>query len=244
MTTLVGTDLGVRYGDFRALDGVDIELRPGHITGLIGPNGSGKSTLLHTLAGFLKPTNGRVELGGTDVTTWQPYRRARAGLSIKFQVARVYARMTVAENVQLALQSGRPVRRLLRAADDVVDRERARVLLAPFQLDDHLDVIAGALGHGHQQRLELAMVAAHDPTVLLLDEPTAGMSPDERRSVGEWVTSFADRCAVLIVDHDLDFVRSISTTITVLSQGQHVATGTPAEIEANPDVRRVYLSHV
>jgi branched-chain amino acid transport system ATP-binding protein len=244
MTTLVGTDLGVHYGSFRALDGVDLELQPGQITGLIGPNGSGKSTLLHTLAGFLKPTTGRVELGGIDVTSWQPYRRARGGLSIKFQVARIYTRMTVAENVHLALQAGRPVRRLLRSADDIVDRERARALLAPFQLDDHLDVVAGELGHGHQQRLELAMVAAHEPTVLLLDEPTAGMSADERRSVGEWVTSFADRCAVLIVDHDLDFVRSISTTITVLNQGQHVATGTPAEIEANPDVRRVYLSHV
>jgi len=244
MTTLVGSDLGVRFGSFVALEGVNLELRPGHVTGLIGPNGSGKSTLLHTLAGFLKPTSGRVELAGADVTDWEPYRRARCGLSIKFQVARIYTNMTVAENVNLALQAGRPVRRLLRSADDVADRDRVRTLLVPFQLEDHLDVVAAELGHGHQQRLELAMVAAQDPAVLLLDEPTAGMSPDERRNVGRWVTSFADRCAVLIVDHDLDFVRSISTSITVLNQGRHVATGTPAEIEAHPDVRRVYLSHV
>lgn len=244
MTTLTGTDLGVHYGAFRALDGVGIDLRPGHITGLIGPNGSGKSTLLHTLAGFLQPTTGRVMLGDTDVTALEPYRRARLGLSIKFQVARIYTQLTVAENVLLALQAGRPTRRLLRSGDDRTDRSRAQELLTPFQLDGDLDLVAGELGHGHQQRLELAMVAAHDPKVLLLDEPTAGMSPDERRSVGEWMTSFADRCAVLIVDHDLDFVRSISNTITVLNQGRHVATGTPTEIESNPDVRRVYLSHV
>jgi branched-chain amino acid transport system ATP-binding protein len=244
MTTLTGTELGVHYGAFRALDGVGIHLRPGHITGLIGPNGSGKSTLLHTLAGFLRPTTGRVVLGDIDVTALEPYRRARLGLSIKFQVARIYTQLTVAENILLALQAGRPTRRLLRSADDRSDLARARELLAPFQLDGVLEMIAGELGHGHQQRLELAMVAAHDPKVLLLDEPTAGMSPDERRAVGQWMTSFADRCAVLIVDHDLDFVRSISNTITVLNQGRHIATGTPTEIESNPDVRRVYLSHV
>lgn len=244
MPILAASDIVKRYGPVSALDGAGLEVEPRQIHGLIGPNGSGKSTLMHVIAGRTLPDRGRVELDGRDLTGARPAERARAGLSIKFQLARVYREQTVAENLLLALQVPTSLAGL------VLSRSRARLaprvdtLLVEFGLADQRHRLAGELSHGEQQWLEIAMAMAADPKVLLLDEPTGGMGPQERARTGELIRAAAERCAVVIVEHDLDFIRGLCDRITVLHQGRRVASGTPAEIERDPQVAEVYLTRV
>jgi ABC-type uncharacterized transport system ATPase subunit len=244
MPILAATDIAKRYGTVTALEDAGIEVEPGEIHGLIGPNGSGKSTLMHVIAGRTLPDAGTVTLDGQPITTDRPSERARKGLSIKFQLARVYRAQTVAENLLLALQVGTGLPGL------VLSRSRGRLqpqvetLLADFGLAAVRDRPAGELSHGEQQWLEIAMAMASVPKVLLLDEPTGGMSPQERTRTGELIRAAAARSAVVIVEHDLDFIRVLCDRITVLHQGRRVATGTPAEIERDPRVAEVYLTRV
>jgi ABC-type uncharacterized transport system ATPase subunit len=244
MPILVATDIAKRYGPVTALAEAGLEVESGEIHGLIGPNGSGKSTLMHVIAGRTLPDSGRVELAGREITRERPAERAREGLSIKFQLARVYREQTVAENLLLALQ----VRTSLVSL--VFSRSRRRLepeidaTLEDFGLSRVRDRFAGELSHGEQQWLEIAMTMATAPKVLLLDEPTGGLSPQERTRTGELIRAAAGRCAVVIVEHDLDFIRGLCDRITVLHQGRRVATGTPAEIERDPRVGEVYLTRV
>jgi ABC-type uncharacterized transport system ATPase subunit len=241
---LAASNVEKRYGPVTALADAGIDVEPGEIHGLIGPNGSGKSTLMHVIAGRTLPDAGTVTLDGADITNDRPSRRARKGLSIKFQLARVYRTQTVEENLLLALQVGGSLTGL------VLSRTRGRLepevdrVLADFGLDGVRDRLAGELSHGEQQWLEIAMAMATAPKVLLLDEPTGGMSPQERTRTGELIRAAALRCAVVIVEHDLDFIRGLCDRITVLHQGRRVATGTPAEIERDPRVAEVYLTRV
>lgn len=239
---LRATGIGKRFGTVTALDGAGIELEPSEIHGLIGPNGSGKTTLLHVIAGREPPDAGEVVLDGRDITRDRPATRAREGLSIKFQLPRIYRDQTVEENLLLALQSRTGLLGL------ALSRSRGR--LAPAVQDrlrdaDLVDARgrpAGELSHGEQQWLEIAMAMATAPKVLLLDEPTGGMTAEERSRTGRLIRRAAERCGVVIVEHDLDFIRGLCDRITVLHQGRRVATGTPAEIEAHPDVAEVYLT--
>jgi ABC-type uncharacterized transport system ATPase subunit len=227
-----------------ALADAGIDVEAGEIHGLIGPNGSGKSTLMHVIAGRTPPDAGSVELDGRDITGDRPSARARKGLSIKFQLARVYREQTVEQNLLLALQVGTSLPGL------VLSRSRKRLqpqierALADFGLAGVRDRLAGELSHGEQQWLEIGMAMATEPKVLLLDEPTGGMSPQERARTGELIRAAAERCAVVIVEHDLDFIRGLCDRITVLHQGRRIATGTPAEIERDPRVAEVYLTRV
>jgi branched-chain amino acid transport system ATP-binding protein len=241
---LAATDVQKRYGPVTALADAGIEVAAGEIHGLIGPNGSGKSTLMHVIAGRTLPDSGTVFLDGSDITTDRPSARARKGLSIKFQLARVYREQTVEENLLLALQVSTGLAGL------VFSRSRARLqpeidrALEDFGLAGVRSRPAGELSHGEQQWLEIAMAMATGPKVLLLDEPTGGMSPQERTRTGSLIRAAAQRCAVVIVEHDLDFIRGLCDRITVLHQGRRIATGTPAEIERDPDVAEVYLTRV
>jgi branched-chain amino acid transport system ATP-binding protein len=241
---LAATDVQKRYGPVTALADAGIEVEAGEIHGLIGPNGSGKSTLMHVIAGRTLPDSGAVVLDGADITTDRPSARARKGLSIKFQLARVYREQTVEENLLLALQVSTSLAGL------VFSRSRARLrpeidrALADFGLTAVRSRAAGELSHGEQQWLEIAMAMATEPKVLLLDEPTGGMSPQERTRTGELIRAAAQRCAIVIVEHDLDFIRGLCDRITVLHQGRRIATGTPAEIERDPEVAEVYLTRV
>jgi len=237
-------DIHVAFGTLRALSGVTLAVKAGSVHGLIGPNGSGKSTLLHTLAGKQRAQRGAVLMNGVDVTTAPASKRSRRGLSIKFQLARVYPELTVADNMLLALQAHESLPRL------VLSRSRHRLhqstldRLEQAGLAGCADDKASVLSHGQQQWLEIAMACALDPAVLLLDEPTAGMSPQERRRTGGIIAAAAQRSGVLIVDHDLEFVKDLCTELTVLAQGAVVANGTAAEIEADPLVREVFLTRV
>ena len=233
-----------RFGELKALNEVDLTVESGEFHGLIGPNGSGKSTLLHTIAGGLLPDEGTVSLGGRDVTDWAVSSRTSAGLSIKFQIARVFTELSVYDNVLLALQADQSLARLLGSRSRRALSGRVLESLRSFRLASRANAMAGELSHGEMQWLEIAMALASSPKMLLLDEPTAGMSPEERRVTGELLRPIKAECSILIVEHDLDFIRSFCDVITVLEQGKVLAEGTPAQIEADERVREVYVTRV
>jgi ABC-type branched-subunit amino acid transport system ATPase component len=231
------------FGALTALDGADLTVKPNEVHGLIGPNGSGKSTLLKCIAGGWIPTSGTVTLAGRDITRATPPERAQAGLSIKFQITAVLPQLSVYDNVLLALQAGRGLADLLlsrsrRALDDTVMETLVR-----FRLAGRRDDLAAVLSHGEQQWLEIAMALSRKPKLLLLDEPTAGMSPQERRATGELVAPIKAQCSLLIVEHDLDFIKDICDSLTVLDQGKVIASGPIAEVQASDRVREAYLDH-
>jgi branched-chain amino acid transport system ATP-binding protein len=232
------------FGALRALDDVSVAVEPGTFHGLIGPNGSGKSTLLKVIAGAHRPSAGTICFARQDITTWAPYQRARAGLSLKFQITAVLRELSVYDNVLLALQSHESAWSLLWS------RSRRRLdaqimqALDRFRLADHTNTLAGELSHGEQQWLEIAMALAPGPKLLLLDEPTAGMSPEERRMTGELLLPIKADCTLVIVEHDLDFIKNICDHLTVLDQGRVLCDGTVREIEESPEIQRVYTSRV
>ena len=236
--------VGKTFGALRALEGVNVDVHPGSFHGLIGPNGSGKSTLLKAIAGDHFPDEGAIRFDGADITAATPFERARRGMSLKFQITAVLGSLSVYDNVLLALQSKASVKDLVlsRSRGELHDRVMAQ--LAAFRLADRAQDIAGTLSHGEQQWLEIAMALAPEPKLLLLDEPTGGMSPEERRVTGELLLPIKARCALVIVEHDLDFIKDICDRLTVLDQGTVLGEGTVAEIEASPKVQEVYTRRV
>ncbi|ETW97302.1 MAG: ABC transporter ATP-binding protein [Candidatus Entotheonella factor] len=232
------------FGELRALDGVDFDVEAGQFHGLVGPNGSGKSTLMQCIAGALSPTQGHVTFDGQNVTGQRPDERAHAGLSIKFQITSVLPVLSVYDNVLLAMQSRSRTLDLLRSRSRNALHTRVLSALEQFKLSDRSDALASELSHGEQQWLEIAMSLACEPRLLLLDEPTAGMSLEERKVTGELLEPLRGSCALVVVEHDLDFIRDLCDRLTVLDQGQVVGTGTVAEIQQNPRVQEVFLTRV
>lgn len=221
-----------RFGGLVAVDEVDLRIDRGDIRCLIGPNGAGKSTLLKLLMGRLDPSEGTVFYRGEDVTDLSQHDRVRQGMSMKFQVPAVYGDLSVRQNLHISLQQ--------RIENDIDARIDER--LESFGLFEEADTRADDLAHGQQQWLEIAMASALDPDLLLLDEPAAGMSTQETERTAELVHQLNDRgITLLVIEHDIDFVRSIAQSVTVLHQGEVFAEGTIEEIEENPDVRRIYL---
>jgi urea transport system ATP-binding protein len=233
-----------RFGQLEALAGVDLAVETGQIHGLIGPNGSGKSTLMKCIAGALVPETGTIRFAGRDITTAPPAERARAGLSIKFQITSVLPALSVYDNILLALQARASLGTLLRSASRRALHERVVAALDHVALTARADDLASVLSHGEQQWLEIAMALASEPTLVLLDEPTAGMSLEERRVTGALLAPIKQRCSILIVEHDLDFIRQVSDTLTVLDQGSVLDAGTIDEIRQSRKVQEVYLSRV
>lgn len=226
---------GVRknFGGLSAVDGVDLDFSGNGIHCLIGPNGAGKSTLFALLAGTQRVTDGTVTLGDTPLRRLSPFRRARLGLGIKTQTASVFDELTVRENLWLATFS-------LSRSKKVAAREAQR-LLEEFDLSHQVDEKVSTLSHGQQQWLEIAMVAARRPSVLLLDEPTAGMSREETRRTAALVRKLAENSCVVVIEHDMSFVRDLDADITVLHLGRVLATGELAELEKSETIRAVYL---
>ncbi len=233
-----------KFGALQALNGVDLSVQAGEFHGLIGPNGSGKSTLLKALAGAHFPSSGRIFFDGADITSAPPYERARAGLSLKFQITAILPELSVYDNVLLALQSNDSLAILFRSRTRRELDSQVRQALAQFRLAARADDLAGELSHGEQQWLEISMALARRPKLLLLDEPTAGMSPEERRVTGELLLPIKSQCALLIVEHDLDFIKHICDRLTVLDQGRVLDSGTVQEIEQSVKVQEVYTHRV
>lgn len=244
MVLLEARGVGKLFGRLRALDAVDLTIDSGEIHGLIGPNGSGKSTLLKCITGAERPSEGHIRFLNRDITKARPFVRARAGLSIKFQITSVLPALSVFDNVLLAIQVRRGIGDLLFSRSRIALSEQVMHFLEDLRLARRATDIAGALSHGEQQWLEIAMALATEPRLLLLDEPTAGMSVAERRVTGELLRPIKERCSVIIVEHDLDFIRDICDVLTVLDQGRILATGTVAQIQASERVQEVYLTRV
>ncbi len=233
-----------KFGALTAVDKASIFINQNEIVGLIGPNGSGKSTLLHTVCGRTIATEGQILLQGLDITKQDPQDRAIAGMAIKFQLARIYLEKTVRENLLISLQAKESIWSQLRNKSLAKFENKIISLADEFQLTEYLDEFAKSLSHGQQQWLEIAMAMASEPILLLLDEPTAGMSPKERADTAILIKKASKKCGVLIVEHDLDFIKEICDRISVLHQGNIIATGTSAEIEKDPKVKEVYLTRV
>jgi ABC-type branched-subunit amino acid transport system ATPase component len=238
------TALTKRFSQLRALDGVDLTVRAGTFHGLIGPNGSGKSTLLKAIAGAHAPTSGTIRFDGMDITSAPPFERARAGLSLKFQITSVLPELSIYDNVLLALQSREGLSSLMSSRTRRILDGGVMTALDRFQLAGRADDLAGELSHGQQQWLEIALALASRPKLLLLDEPTGGMSPEERRVTGELLRPIRSECTLVIVEHDIDFIKNLCDCLTVLDQGRVLDEGSVEQIEHSTKVQEVYTSRV
>ncbi|MFZ5781613.1 MAG: ABC transporter ATP-binding protein [Pseudomonadota bacterium] len=232
------------FRTLRALDGVDVDVQAGTFHGLIGPNGSGKSTLLKAVAGAHFADAGTIVFDGHDITRATPYERARLGLSLKFQITAVLPELSVYDNVLLAIQSTASLPRLLLSSTRRALDGEVAALLERFKLIDRANDLAGALSHGEQQWLEIAMALALKPKLLLLDEPTGGMSPEERHATGRLLEPIRAHCALIIVEHDLHFIRDICDRLTVLDQGRVLDQGDVETIQRSPKVQQVFTTRV
>ena len=224
--------LSKSFGGVLAVDRLDFTLAPGELRCLIGPNGAGKSTLFSLLAGLHQPDAGRILFKGENISGLSAYHRVRKGLCLKFQTTRIYRGMTVAQNLLIG-GGGRP---------DGKSNGRLEWALAALHLDTERDVPAAALPHSHQQWLEICLALATVPELLLLDEPAAGMTPEETSLTTRFLLDLNRQgLAILVVEHDMAFVRQIGRSVTVLHYGRIFSEGTFEEIEANQEVRRIYL---
>lgn len=227
--------LSKSFGGFRAVDGVDIAINAGEIRCIIGPNGAGKSTFLHLAVGSFAPTSGGVYLDGKDISSIPPFRRIARGVGIKFQAPGVFPMLSTAENMLVALQRRTHNRDLPRELDR---------LIGLVGLADQQDTMAGSLSHGQQQWLDIAMAMSGNPKLLFLDEPTAGMSPEETYATGELIQNLnREGTTIVAIEHDMDFVRQIAHKVTVLHYGKIFCEGSIDEIEANEDVVKIYLGN-
>jgi branched-chain amino acid transport system ATP-binding protein len=235
--------LSKSFGGFRAVDGVSLVVETRQIVALIGPNGAGKSTFFNLITGHLQPSGGRVLLNGRDITGAPPHRIAGLGMGRSFQHANIFPRLTVAENVQAALLAHHGRGRDFWSSAEHLFRDETMALLGSVGLTGQSAVVAGALAYGNQKQLELGIALASDPAVLLLDEPTAGMSSAETQETMRLLRRVAEQrgLTLLFTEHDMAVVFGIAEKIAVLHQGRLLAEGPPAAVSENPDVRRVYL---
>jgi branched-chain amino acid transport system permease protein len=228
---LVVSEVVKRFGGVAALDGVSLTFEPNRLYCLIGPNGAGKSTLFNLLAGRARPNAGQVLHEGRPITRLAPHRRARRGIGIKLQVPAIYHRLTVHENVWLAAHA-----RDARRADGLVT-----TVLAQLGLAERAGELAGELSHGEQQRLEIGMVLAAQPEIVLLDEPTAGMTREETLRMADLIKGLAAVATVVVVEHDMEFVARLDEAVTVLHEGRVFASGRYRELRQDPRVQDIYL---
>jgi branched-chain amino acid transport system ATP-binding protein len=239
---LRATDVTRRFGGLTAVDRVSLELERGAVHAVIGTNGVGKSTLINVLAGELPPTSGRVEVLGQDVTNWPQPRRARAGLGRSYQRTTIFPRFSVFENCRLAAQAQHqhPLA-WSRAALCRDSGMPARDAMERAGLADLGERNAGTLSHGQKRQLEIAMCLATRPKVLLLDEPLAGMGPEESDRMLALLAALRPGHAIMLVEHDMDAVFRVADRITVMVNGAVLASGAPDAVRSNPDVQTAYL---
>jgi len=232
------------FGVLCALDDVSLSVNANTFHGLIGPNGSGKSTLLSIIAGAHYADNGSVVFDKNDITKTSPEMRARKGLSLKFQITAILPELSTYDNLLLSIQSSQSIWKLISSKSKGILHDKIMEVLERFKLADRVDTLAGELSHGLQQWLEIAMAVIREPKLLLLDEPTGGMSPEERRVTGELLMPIKKTSTLIIVEHDLDFIKDICDNLTVLDQGKIVDTGTVEEIKLSKKVQEVYTTRV
>ena len=231
--------LSVSFDGFKALDGVELSVDSGELRFLIGPNGAGKTTLVDCISGLTKPTHGDVRFEGRSLRGVREHDRVKRGIGRSFQTPTVFESLTVLDNLDLAEAFRRPTIGLFRrrrGVTDVITTTLERIGLTAVR-----DRPAGALSHGQKQWLVVGMLLVQGPRLLLLDEPVAGMSPAERVQTGELLTALAGEHTVIVIEHDMAFLRRFASRVTVLHEGRILSEGTVAEVQADPLVREVYL---
>jgi branched-chain amino acid transport system ATP-binding protein len=230
------------YGSLLAVDRVDMAVRQGELRSIIGPNGAGKTTFFRLISGEVAPTSGRIWFRDREVTGLPQHAVARLGIGKSYQITNVFPHLTVLENVRVAVQGYARSFHFWSRADHLVDVcDKALALLRTMGLEAKAERLAAHLSHGEKRHLELAIALASDPVLLLLDEPTAGMSPEETDETIVLIRELANGRTIVLVEHKMKLVMRISDRITVLHQGQVLADGTPEEIRANELVQRTYL---
>jgi branched-chain amino acid transport system ATP-binding protein len=243
MTLLRTVDLSRSFGNLIVTNNVNLSIQPGERHVIIGPNGAGKTSFVNQVGGQLRPSSGRIFLREVDITGWSPDRISRMGVARTFQRNNLFQNLSVLENVRLAVQARRgqplnfftPVHRLRALI------ERSEELMRQVHLDQDGSILARNLSYGAQRQLEVGVALAGEPDLLLLDEPTSGMSPAETARMIDLIASLPRTLSILMIEHDMNVVFSVADRITVLYYGEVLATGTATEIQANDRVREVYL---
>ena len=247
---LKANDLSIEFGGLHAVEDFNIEIRDGELVGMIGPNGAGKTTVFNLITGVYKPTKGTIELCGNDVTKYSPHKRVEIGIARTFQNIRLFKRMSVLDNVKVTMNvhmkygffasifKTKKYKEEERQADEL-----AHQVLSDLGLDEYADELASNLPYGKQRKLEIARALAARPKVLCLDEPAAGMNPNETQELMDTIQHIREKyaLAILLIEHDMRLVMGICERITVLNFGKQIANGTPDEIKNNPEVISAYL---
>lgn len=231
----------VSFDGFKAIDNLNFSMSSDELRVVIGPNGAGKTTLCDVITGKVQPTSGKVFFKGKDITSIPEYKIARMGIGRKFQTPRVFLNLSVFENVELSYNRDKDVLKTLFSTRSKADRDRIYEVLDICGLKAVAELPAGTLSHGQKQWLEIGMMVAQDPDLLLLDECVAGMTDKETEATGELIEVLAEEHAILVIEHDMVFVRQIARNVTVLHQGQLLCEGTFDEVQSDPRVIEVYL---
>jgi urea transport system ATP-binding protein len=235
-------DITVSFDGFRALNALTLYIEVGELRCIIGPNGAGKTTMMDVITGKTRPDTGSAWFGQTiDLLALNEPEIAQAGIGRKFQKPTVFEHHTVFENLELAMAGDKSVWKWLYARTTPAELEHIEQVLETVRLTERRDARAGALSHGQKQWLEIGMLLIQEPQLLLVDEPVAGMTPQEVERTAELLTSLAGRHSVIVVEHDMEFVRSIARRVTVLHEGGVLAEGSIDDVQANTRVREVYL---
>jgi branched-chain amino acid transport system ATP-binding protein len=232
------------FGGLKAVDQVDFQVREGQLKSIIGPNGAGKTTFFNLLCGLYPPTSGKIHFLGNDITDKKMNQISQIGITKTFQITHIFPRLSVFENVRISAQSRKTSFNFWKKADDFSEiNERTMEILEQVKLSDQKERLASTLSHGDRKYLEIGIALSTDPKLLLLDEPTAGMSPAETVLAMKLIRDLRDRLnlTILLVEHDMNVVMNISDEVVCLNEGQVLACGSPQEISCNEVVQRVYL---
>jgi len=235
--------LSKHFGDLKAVDDVDLSIPRGEVHAIIGPNGAGKTTMFNLITGSLRPTYGTVRFNGEDVTGKSLDARTRMGMSRVFQSAEIFPQLSIRENLRLAVQSRAQSYNPFKKTDPEHEREAER-LLNKLTFDESPDTEVSNLSHGDKKRLEIGMGLGTEPSCLLLDEPTSGVSQDDSERIIDQLVELTRDITVVLIEHDIDIVMDVSDRITVLDNGERIAQGPPSEIQQNEDVQEAYLGGV
>ncbi|MEY4243567.1 MAG: urea transporter ATP-binding protein UrtD [Verrucomicrobiota bacterium] len=236
-------DLGVSFDGFKAVDGFNFYLAKNHVHVIIGPNGAGKTTVLDLICGKTLATSGSIKFKGKELRGVREYRIVRAGIGRKFQNPSIYENLTVFENLELSHPTGRGVIGCLMFRRTAAIKKQCDDVAAQIGLSDRIDTEAGILSHGQKQWLEIGMLLMQDPEIIMLDEPVAGMSVRERTETASLIRKISKDRSVIVIEHDMEFVREIADRVTVMHLGKILAEGSMEKISQDPKVIEVYIGH-
>lgn len=235
--------LTVSFDGFKAVDDLNLYVEENELRVIIGPNGAGKTTVLDLICGKTRATSGTIKFNNLDLVNMPEYKRVQSGVGRKFQNPSIYENLSVLENLEISYPQGRGVFSALMFKRTTVVREKIQEIAEMIFLSDHLNTQAGLLSHGQKQWLEIGMLLIQDPSLLMLDEPVAGMSVVEREKTAELLNKISKGRSLLVIEHDMDFVKKIAHKVTVLHQGKLLAEGSMESVQSNPKVVEVYLGH-